>query len=68
MTNPSPAAQAVLTAFNNEKGWLFPREIIGSKIAAALRAAANGCDPERLSLTLIHHLHSIADELEKSNG
>ena len=35
----SPAAQAVLTAFNDEKGWLFPREIVGSKIAAALRAA-----------------------------
>ena len=33
-------------------------------IAAALRAAADGCDPDWLALTVLHHLHSIADELE----
>jgi hypothetical protein len=47
MTNPlSPAAQAVLDAFNQEKGWLFPVEIVGSKVAAALRAAADQVVPD----------------------
>jgi hypothetical protein len=45
MTNLSPAAQAVLDAFNQEKGWFFPVEIVGSKVAAALRAAADQVVP-----------------------
>ena len=33
-------------------------------LAAALRAAADGCDPNWLATTVFHHLHAIADELE----
>jgi len=58
MTNLSPAAQAVLDAYDNS----IPIDYdIGDRvaIAAALRAAALICTRERRTLT------AIADELEK---
>jgi hypothetical protein len=68
MTSPlSPAAQAVLDSFNQEKGWFFPVEIVGSKVAAALRAAADQVIPTttdvRLSMAR-YSLLAIAAELE----
>lgn len=66
MTNLSPAAQAVLDAINeelNEAPWDVSF-LAGVSASAALRAAADGCDPDWLALTVLHHLHSIADELE----
>jgi hypothetical protein len=63
MTDLSPAAQAVAWAYDNA-----PERPTGNHryhwIAAALRAVADGCDPNWLALTVLHHLHSIADELE----
>ena len=60
MTDLPSAAQAVLDAFNQEKGWLFPVEIVGSKVAAALRAAGDTLSHP----TSAHTLYAIADELE----
>jgi predicted HD phosphohydrolase len=59
----SPAAQAVASAYDDtpEKETSNHRYLW---LAAALRAAADGCDPDWLALTVLHHLHSIADELE----
>jgi hypothetical protein len=59
MTNLSPAAQAVLDAF--DEGWTYYDDIGPANIAAALRAAADqvGWDWEPCSQLL-----SIADELE----
>ena len=56
----SPVALAVLEAAceGNAEG-----DIMGA-VAAALRAAANSCEPDWVALTAIHHLHAIADELE----
>jgi len=62
----SPAAQAVLDAAFSAY-WSAEQEApndAGMIAAAALRAAADGCDPDWLALTVLHHLHSIADELE----
>ena len=59
MTNLSPAAQAVRKAYYSTND-----DLAGPALAAALRAAADGCDPDWLALTVLHHLHSIADELE----
>ena len=61
----SPAAQAVLDATWREMDYAPRRELRWA--AAALRAAADGCDPDWLALTVLHHLHSIADELEGTN-
>ena len=58
MTNFSPAAQAVLDATKFE---------IDAQENASLIAAADGCDPDWLAMTVLHHLHSIADELEQLN-
>ena len=55
----SPAAQAVRKAYYSTNG-----DLAGPALAAALRAAADGCDPDWLALTVLYHLHSIADELE----
>jgi len=55
----SPAAQAVRKAYYSTND-----DLAGPALAAALRAAADGCDPDWLALTVLHHLHSIADELE----
>ena len=65
MTNKqlSPAAQTVLDAAT-AGFWKSPFDSEGKGAAAALRAAADGCDPDWLALTVLHHLHSIADELE----
>ena len=69
MTTPlSPAAQAVLDAFNNRglssREW-HDGKAASLKLAAALRAAAaDGCHPSWGALTVLRHLHSIADELE----
>jgi len=57
MTDLSPAAQAVLDAYRSS-------HLSINNLAAALRAAADGCDPDWLALTVLHHLHSIADELQ----
>ena len=62
MTELSPAAQAVLDATGVQDTAL---EMAARGIAAAaIRVAADGCDPDWLALTVLHHLHSIADELE----
>jgi len=57
MTDLSPTTQAVLDAYRSS-------HLSINNLAAALRAAADGCDPDWLALTVLHHLHSIADELE----
>jgi len=62
MTELSHAAQAVRKAYYSTNN-----DLAGPALAAALRAAADGCDPDWLALTVLHHLHSIADELEGSN-
>ena len=57
MSELSPAAQAVLDAFRSShtgQGCL----------AAALRAAADQCDPDWQGLTCIYTLHEIAEDLE----
>jgi len=59
MTELSHAAQAVRKAYYSTNN-----DLAGPALAAALRAAADGCDPDWLALTVLHHLHSIADELE----
>jgi hypothetical protein len=69
MTDLSPAAQAVLNAYRTLYAkTLRPGPFVDNWqevcAAAALRAAADGCDPDWLALTVLHHLHSIADELE----
>jgi predicted HD phosphohydrolase len=64
MTNLSPAAQVVLDAAMQYE---INPECYSREIAAALRAAADGCDPNWLALTVLHHLHAIADELEGTN-
>jgi len=58
------AAQAVLdAAFTLADN--FDRDVTESEmIAAALRAAVDGCDPNWLATTAFHHLYAIADELE----
>jgi len=63
MTDLSPAAQSVLDAATVPTGD-FCLENVNEIAAAALRAAADGCDPDWLALTVLHHLHSIAGELE----
>jgi len=70
MTNKqlSPAAQAVLKAVQATlPDYTLTDSTAGCFAAAALRAAADGCDPDWLALTVLHHLYSIADELEGSN-
>lgn len=62
MTKLSPQAQAVLAAFR-----AVPDLRDCPSIAAALRAAADSCDPAWLAVTTLHHLYAIADELENSN-
>ncbi len=59
MTNHtlSPAAQAVLDAYRSS-------HLSINNLAAALRAAADQCDPEWLGLTCVHSFYAIADELE----
>jgi predicted HD phosphohydrolase len=64
MTNLYPAAQSVLDAYYTEADRLDREVSHEEMLAAALRAAANGCDPDWLALTVLHHLHSIANELE----
>jgi len=63
MDDLSPAAQSVLDAATVPTGD-FCLENVNEIAAAALRAAADGCDPDWLALTVLCHLHSIADELE----
>lgn len=67
MTKPlSPAAQTMLDATTN----VFFRPLVevpychNRVVAAALRAAADGCSPDWMGLTVIHHLYALADELE----
>jgi len=62
MTELSPAAKAVLDAYDNSP----LDEDCGDRvaIAAALRAAADNCGDGSLALTCIHSIHAIADELE----
>lgn len=56
----SPAAQAVEDAYFSAAGFGYR-----NGLAAALRAAAaDGCHPSWGALTVLRHLHSIADELE----
>ena len=69
MTELSLAAQAIWDA-----AWQLSPVNCGShedrrrqQIAAALRAAADSCDPAWLAVTALHHLYAIADELENSN-
>jgi len=62
VTDLSPAAQAIINASN-----CAGSRCVQLHIAAALRAAADGCDPNWLALTVLHHLHAIADELEGTN-
>jgi len=64
MTDLSPAAQSVLDVYCTEADRLNREVSHEEMLAAALRAAADGCDPDWLALTVLHHLHSIADELE----
>lgn len=68
-THLSPAAQAVLDAVMplSDEDLLYTytdKQYAGGMAAAALRAAADRCDPDWLALTVLHHLHSIAAELE----
>jgi len=66
MDNLSPAAQAVLDAAFTLADNL-DRDVTESEmIAAALRAAVDGCDSNWLATTTFHHLYAIADELETS--
>jgi hypothetical protein len=58
MTDLSPAAQAVLDAF--DIGFSTPKECL----AAALRAAAD----QLAHATSAHTLYAFADELEQLNG
>ena len=58
----SPAAQAVMNACTDAP--IHINWATRFTAAAVLRAAADGCDPDWLALTVLHHLHSIADELE----
>jgi len=58
-----PAAQSVLDAATVPTGD-FCLENVNEIAAAALRAAADGCDPDWLALTVLHHLYAIVDELE----
>jgi predicted HD phosphohydrolase len=60
MTDLSPATRAVLDALY--EGWHVATP--GQCLAAALRAAADECDPNWLATTVFHHLYAIADELE----
>lgn len=75
MTELSPAAQAVLDAFN--EGWWYPEDITEFHVAAVLRAvAAQICMKEPLGNTdadagvyaahqaICSNILSIADELE----
>jgi predicted HD phosphohydrolase len=63
MTSLSPAAQAVINSTAEQV--LADRRIkIEHIAAAALRAAADGCDPNWVATTVFHHLYAIADELE----
>jgi len=65
MTNLSPAAASIVQAFDDRcEISMFNANWQEDCIAAALRAAADGCDPNWLALTVLHYLHSIADELE----
>ena len=65
MTNPSPAAQAVLDAYMNNCGWLDgPLQRDYQCVAAALRAAAD----QLTHATSAHTLYAFADELEQLNG
>ena len=61
----STAAQAVAWAYDNA-----PEKPTDNHryywLAAALRAAADQCDPEWLGLTCVHSFYAIADELEGS--
>jgi predicted HD phosphohydrolase len=65
MTDLSPAAQSVINAAV-EAGGGYGRAtpVLHARIAAALRAAADGCNPDWLALTVLHNLYYIADELE----
>jgi len=66
MTNLSPAAQAVLKAVQaTMPDYMMTDSTAGCFAAAALRAAAaDGCHPSWGALTVLRHLHSIANELE----
>jgi len=66
MTNLSPAALAVMTAGTMGNPNVINDPVYRQCIAAALRAAADGCDPDWLALTVLHHLYAIADELERA--
>jgi hypothetical protein len=59
----SPAAQSVLDAFLAD--WADnPLSQDRQCLAAALRAAVDGCDSNWLATTAFHHLYAIADELK----
>ena len=60
MTNLSPAAQAVLDAFNDVSERVGVFEDYGDALAAALRAAASQLTSAKSS----DKLRAIADELE----
>ena len=63
MTDLSPAAQAVLDAYN--AGFIRPVAVHHKpRIAAALRAAADHIDHDRTAFNYIDSLYEIADELE----
>ena len=68
MTDPtplSPAAQAVLDAFNEDEAGVFVD--YGDKLAAALRAVTAHCyfmDDNGCEMVSVIQLHSIADELD----
>ena len=61
MTNLSPAALAVWAQYCGIIEEHGPARL---GLAAALRAAADHCDPEWTALTCLHSIHAIADELE----
>lgn len=68
MTNPSPAAQAVLDAANNSSAY-GPEDCLNEArqiAAAAIRAVAKHCVPDDSEghWVYIPHVLAIADELE----
>ena len=64
MTKLSPAAQAVLDAYEDSSMSASLDGVDSGGLAAAFLAAANGCSSDWMGITVIHHLYALADELE----
>ena len=67
MAKLSSQAQAVMVAATMGNTNVINDSVYRQCISAALRAAADSCDPAWLAVTALHHLYAIADELENSN-